>query len=148
MSIRGGVIHGVLVLHFAVLLFRCLVMSGGEVGTNGCEGLTRKGDKVDDVIGKGRKVGKRGKNKCKGTQLGEEGLVGVFCQEWCEEDRRVYQHEQQQQRFECAERFYTLFIMKDVPSISKDQGHLSVDIKKISCISFINHVLIILYLWT
>ena len=32
---------------------------GGEGGTNSCKGL------VDGVVGKGRKAGKRGKNKCK-----------------------------------------------------------------------------------
>ena len=46
-------------------------------GPLGCEGLTRKGDKVDGVIGKGRKAGKRGKNKCKWTH--EERKVWWEC---------------------------------------------------------------------
>ena len=36
-----------------------------EGGTNGCEGLTGKGDKVLGVTGKGRKSEKRMKNKSK-----------------------------------------------------------------------------------
>ena len=38
------------------------VCGGKEEGTTDCKCLTRKGDKLDGVIGKGRKTGK---NRCK-----------------------------------------------------------------------------------
>ena len=48
---------------------------GGEGGTSGCEGFTRKGDQVDGVIAKGRKAGKRWKNKWKWKEVLDEVRV-------------------------------------------------------------------------
>ena len=57
----------------------------GEGGNNGCEGLTRKGDKVNGVIRNGGKLGREGRRnvsqsgcmrrgKCCGSVL--SGVVG------------------------------------------------------------------------